>query len=50
MNNAQSLLKGLKDIHEPAAVSLWPPAIGWWLLLVIVILLIVILHSSLLYG
>lgn len=22
----------LKDIHLPAAISWWPPALGWWLL------------------
>ena len=29
----------IADIHLPAAVSPWPPAIGWWLLLILVIAL-----------
>lgn len=40
MNNLQELLKDLRDIHEPAAISYWPPAIGWWLLPVIIICLV----------
>ncbi|MDX1812034.1 MAG: DUF4381 domain-containing protein [Gammaproteobacteria bacterium] len=32
MNNLQDLLKDLKPLHEPEAISAWPPAIGWWLL------------------
>jgi len=27
----------LRDIHEPAAPSTWPPASGWWLLAVLVV-------------
>ena len=27
----------LRDIHVPAAPSLWPPAPGWWLVAVVVI-------------
>ncbi len=27
----------LKDLHLPANISWWPPAIGWWLLAVLVI-------------
>lgn len=27
----------LHDIHLPAAVSWWPPAIGWWLLMLLAI-------------
>ena len=30
----------LKDIHQPEAISWWPPAIGWWLLAVLISLLI----------
>lgn len=31
----------LKDIHEPTAISWWPPAIGWWILAVSLPLLII---------
>ena len=30
----------LRDIHLPADVSWWPPALGWWALLSIVLLLL----------
>src|SRR5574343_758173 len=29
----------IRDIHLPASVSWWPPAIGWWLLLLAALLL-----------
>ena len=35
-------LSQLHDIHLPAPVSWWPPAIGWWLLLLLLIILVVI--------
>lgn len=43
MDNLQELLKDLRDIHEPAAISAWPPAIGWWLLPIIITILIFVL-------
>lgn len=30
-------LNALRPLHEPVAISWWPPAPGWWLLLVIVL-------------
>jgi len=36
-------LAGLRDIHLPAAVSWWPPALGWWLLAATILMLIVAL-------
>lgn len=44
MNDLQELLKDLKDIHEPTAISAWPPAIGWWVLPVLIGLLIVVFY------
>ncbi|MEX2365260.1 MAG: DUF4381 family protein [Pseudohongiellaceae bacterium] len=34
---AQDPLSELADIHLPAAVSFWPPAIGWWILLALLL-------------
>jgi len=34
MNSANvQALSGLRDVHLPDAVTLWPPAPGWWLIL-----------------
>lgn len=30
----EELLSQLKDIHEPAAIGIWPLAPGWWILIV----------------
>lgn len=32
-------LSQLHDIHLPAPISWWPPAIGWWLLLLLIVVL-----------
>ncbi|MEY3808321.1 MAG: hypothetical protein RI893_1297, partial [Pseudomonadota bacterium] len=37
-----STLLALKDIHEPPALSDWPPAIGWWILAVAIPLLLIL--------
>jgi len=39
----QNGLEQLRDIHLPAAIGNWPPAIGWWLVPLLSILLISIL-------
>lgn len=31
----------LKDIHLPATISWWPPAIGWWILAILVLAVLV---------
>lgn len=31
----------LRDIHLPAPIGWWPPAMGWWLVLVLVLLVLV---------
>ncbi|MEY3879919.1 MAG: hypothetical protein RIQ94_714 [Pseudomonadota bacterium] len=37
-----SILADLKDIHEPAELGNWPPAIGWWILAVAIPLLLIL--------
>ncbi len=44
MEDQQSLLKDLKDISEPALVSIWPPAIGWWILSLLIVVAIFVLY------
>lgn len=36
----------LRDIHLPAAVSAWPPAIGWWLAALLALVLLATLWWS----
>lgn len=33
--DSEELLAQLADIHLPAEVSFWPPALGWWILAVL---------------
>jgi len=35
----------IHDIHLPAAISSWPPAIGWWLLPVVACLVALIIYK-----
>ncbi|MFA7554771.1 MAG: DUF4381 domain-containing protein [Spongiibacteraceae bacterium] len=39
----QDPLAQLRDIHLPAAVSAWPPAIGWWLVAALLIITIIVM-------
>lgn len=34
----ETLLAQLRDITQPVAIAIWPPAFGWWLLGAIIIL------------
>lgn len=49
MNDLESALSQLKDIHEPPGVSWWPLAPGWWILtflaLIAVSLVVFLLHK-----
>ena len=39
-----SALEGLRDIHLPDPISIWPLAAGWWLTLLIIVLAALSLH------
>jgi hypothetical protein len=39
METSIELIKQLHDIHDPPAISLWPPAIGWWIIALLIILI-----------
>lgn len=39
--NAQNGLDQLRDIHLPATIEAWPPAIGWWLLAIFFVALLI---------
>lgn len=36
-------LDALRPLHEPAAISLWPPAPGWWVLFLFLSVLVLLL-------
>ncbi|MCA9451888.1 MAG: DUF4381 domain-containing protein, partial [Nitrospira sp.] len=38
MPTASSPLQGLRDVHLPPPISLWPPAPGWWITLGLVMM------------
>lgn len=40
MNNSEAL-RGLRDIHLPDPVPVWPPAPGWWLLAASLVMLLI---------
>ncbi|GGF87181.1 MULTISPECIES: DUF4381 domain-containing protein [Cysteiniphilum] len=40
---ATDVLAGLKDIHLPPAVSIWPLAVGWYILAVVVLVVIALM-------
>jgi len=44
MNPSTNPLEGLRDIHLPDPVSLWPLAPGWWLALLAVIVGALLIH------
>lgn len=36
--DSEELLAQLADIHLPAEVSFWPPALGWWILALLLLI------------
>lgn len=41
---SENALEGLRDIHLPDPISVWPLAPGWWLALLIIVLAALSLH------
>ena len=44
MDKLQQALKDLKEIHQPDAISAWPPAPGWWFLLIMLPLMFLLIR------
>ena len=36
--DSEELLAQLADIHLPAEISVWPPALGWWILALLLLI------------
>lgn len=47
MNPSANVLEGLRDIHLPDPISLWPLAPGWWLALLAVTAGALLIHFAL---
>ncbi|MFK7859847.1 MAG: DUF4381 domain-containing protein [Granulosicoccus sp.] len=31
----QFIFNGLRDLHQPPSINMWPPAIGWWVVAIV---------------